>query len=332
MTKFIDTFARPINYLRISVTDRCNLRCLYCMPEEGIPLLTHQDILSFEEIGRIVHAAAGMGIHKVRLTGGEPLARMGVPDLVRLIAAEPEIDDISLTSNAHLLPRYAQELAEAGLTRVNISLDSLRADRFRTMTRVGNLERVWQGVAAAEAAGLTPIKFNVVVVRGFNDDEVVDFARLTQQAERHVRFIEVMPLGQNSLWADDGFVSTGEVRQKIEAELGALEQVGADSPVLGNGPARYWRLPGAPGTLGFISPVSEHFCASCNRLRLTADGRLRPCLLSDAEIDLRGPLRAGINDEELADLLAEAVARKPARHHLAEGIRSHNREMSQIGG
>jgi GTP 3',8-cyclase len=332
MTKFIDTFARPINYLRISVTDRCNLRCLYCMPEEGIPLLTHNDILSFEEIQRIVHAAAGMGIHKIRLTGGEPLARAGVADLVRLIAAEPEIDDISLTSNAHLLPRYAQELAEAGLTRVNISLDSLRADRFRTMTRVGSLERVWKGVAAAEAAGLTPIKFNVVVVRGFNDDEVVDFARLTQETERHVRFIEVMPLGQNSMWADDGFVSTTEVRQQIEAELGPLEQVGTDSPVLGNGPARYWRLPGAPGTLGFISPVSEHFCANCNRLRLTADGRLRPCLLSDAEIDLRGPLRAGINDDELADLLAEAVARKPARHHLAEGIRSRNREMSQIGG
>jgi len=333
--QFLDTFARPINYLRVSVTDRCNLRCVYCMPAGGIPLLAHQDILSFEEIERIVRVAAGLGIYKIRLTGGEPLTRLGLPDLVRLLAAIPEIDDISMTTNGHLLPRYAEELAAAGLDRVNISLDSLRPDRFRTLTRIGELERAWQGVEAAEAAGLTPVKINAVVMRGFNDDEVVDFGRLTldgQGPERHIRFIEVMPLGHNELWAKDGFVSMQEVRERIEAELGPLQQVGDDAPVVGNGPARYWRLPGALGTIGFISPVSQHFCANCNRLRLTADGRLRPCLLSDEEFDLRGPLRSGIDDAELKELLTRAVARKPARHHLKEGERAVNREMAQIGG
>lgn len=330
--KFLDSFARPINYLRISVTDRCNLRCVYCMPAGGIPLLAHREILTFEEIERIARVAAGMGIHKVRLTGGEPLARFGVPDLVRMIAAIPEIDDISMTTNGHMLPRYADELAAAGLKRVNISLDSLRADRFRALTRVGELDHAWKGVEAAEAAGLTPVKINAVVVRGFNDDEVIDFARLTLEGERHIRFIEVMPLGHNDLWAEDGFVPMQEVRERIEAVLGPLEQVGRDAPVIGNGPARYWRLPNAPGTLGFISPVSEHFCDGCNRLRLTADGRLRPCLLSDAEIDLCGPLRAGISDAELEQLIADAIIHKPARHHLGEGQHPVKREMAQIGG
>jgi cyclic pyranopterin phosphate synthase len=330
--KFLDSFARPINYLRISVTDRCNLRCIYCMPAEGIPLLTHQDILSFEEIQRIVRVAAELGIYKVRLTGGEPLARAGLPHLVRMIAAIPKIDDISMTTNGHLLPRYAEELAAAGLKRVNISLDSLRADRFRALTRVGTLARAWDGVAAAERAGLTPVKINVVVIRGFNDDEVLDFAQLTLEQERHIRFIEVMPLGHNELWAEDGFVSMQEVREKIEAAFGPLEPVGRSALLVGNGPARYYRLGGAPGTLGFITPVSDHFCASCNRLRLTADGRLRPCLLSDAEIDLRGPLRQGMDDIALRELITQAAAGKPARHHLEDGEHPIKREMSQIGG
>jgi cyclic pyranopterin phosphate synthase len=330
--KFLDSFARPINYLRVSVTDRCNLRCIYCMPAEGIPLLTHQDILTFEEIERIVRVAAELGIYKVRLTGGEPLVRIGLPHLVRLIAAIPQIDDISMTTNGHLLPRYADELAAAGLKRVNVSLDSLRADRFRSLTRVGELARAWEGVAAAERAGLTPIKINVVVIRGLNDNEVLDFAQLTLEQERHIRFIEVMPLGHNDLWAEDGFVSMEEVRGRIETTFGPLEPVGQDAPVIGNGPARYWRLPGAPGTLGFITPVSDHFCANCNRLRLTADGRLRPCLLSDAEIDLHGPLRKGIDDVALRELFTQAVANKPARHHLGEGKHPLKREMAQIGG
>ena len=332
MTKFLDTYARPINYLRVSVTDRCNLRCVYCMPAEGIPMHAHGDILRFEEIERIVRVAAGMGIHKVRITGGEPLTRKDLPYLVRMIAAIPEIDDISLTTNGHLLPRYAHELAAAGLKRVNISLDSLRADRFRALTRVGELAHAWQGVCAAEDAGLTPVKINVVVLRGFNDDEIVDFARLTLEGERHIRFIEIMPLGHNALWAEDGFMPIHQVRKRIEAALGALQPVGDNAPVMGNGPARYWRLPGALGTIGFISPISDHFCAGCNRLRLTADGRLRPCLLSDVEIDLFGPLRMGIDDDALKTLFAQAIAKKPARHHLNEGERALGREMSQIGG
>jgi len=329
---FLDGCARPISYLRVSVTDRCNLRCVYCMPAEGIPLLPHEDVLTFEEIERVVRQAAQLGIHKIRLTGGEPLVRLNLPDLVRMIAAVPGIDDISLTTNGHLLPRYAAPLAAAGLRRVNVSLDSLRPDRFRALTRVGDLERTWEGIRAAEAAGLTPVKINTVVMRGFNDDEVVDLARLTLTEERHIRFIEVMPLGHNALWAADGFIAMHEVRRRIEEALGPLRQVGEDAPVIGNGPARYWQLPGAAGTLGFISPVSDHFCAGCNRLRLTADGRLRPCLLSDEEIDLRGPLRAGVDDRALRDLLAGAAARKPARHQLDEGRRATRREMSQIGG
>jgi cyclic pyranopterin phosphate synthase len=237
-----------------------------------------------------------------------------------------------MTTNGQLLPRYADELASAGLNRVNISLDSLRPERYRALTRVGDLALAWRGVEAAEAAGLAPVKINSVVVRGFNDDEVVDFARLTLAEERHIRFIEVMPLGHNDLWAEDGFVSMQEVRERIETALGPLSQVGLDAPVIGNGPARYWRLPNATGTLGFISPISDHFCAGCNRLRLTADGRLLPCLLSDMEIDLRDPLRSGIDDAELKALLANAIARKPARHHLEEGEHPVKREMAQIGG
>jgi len=330
--KFLDSFARPINYLRVSVTDRCNLRCVYCMPAGGIPLLRHQDVLTFEEIQRIVRLAAELGIYKVRLTGGEPLVRIGLSHLVRMIAAIPQIDDISLTTNGHLLPRYADELAAAGLNRVNVSLDSLREDRFRTLTRVGALAQAWEGVTAAEKAGLTPVKINVVVIRGFNDDEVLDFAQLTLEEERHIRFIEVMPLGHNELWAQDGFVSMQQVRERIETRFGPLEPVGPSALLIGNGPARYYRLPDAPGTLGFITPVSDHFCANCNRLRLTADGRLRPCLLSDAEIDLRGPLREGADDAALRELLNQAVAGKPARHHLSEGEHPVKREMAQIGG
>ncbi len=331
---YLDSFSRPINYLRVSVTDRCNLRCVYCMPAEGVVPIRHEDVLRYEEIGRVVHAAAALGVNKVRLTGGEPLVRHGLPDLVRLIAATPGIDDISLTTNGLLLARYAGELAAAGLHRVNVSLDSLRPERFRAMTSCGaqNVSDVWAGVAAAERVGLTPIKLNAVVIRGLNDDEVADFARLTTERPLHVRFIEVMPLGANEHWAGDGYVPMREVRARIEAALGPLEAVGADDPVIGNGPARYYRVSGAPGTVGFISPVSEHFCFHCNRLRLTADGKLRPCLLSDEEVDLRAALRDGASDDELQNIIGRAIAAKPARHHLAEGDVPHCRQMAQIGG
>lgn len=327
----LDSLARPISYLRISVTDRCNLRCIYCMPAEGIPhKFPHEEILRYEEIARVVEAAAGLGINKVRLTGGEPLARLGIAELVRMIASIPGIDDISMTTNGILLARHAQELKDAGLHRVNVSLDTLQPTRFRQITRLGELEDVLAGIEAAERAGLHPIKVNNVVMRGLNDDEIADFARLTLTRPWHIRFIEIMPVGETAEQAKMGFVPVAEIRARIEAEVGPLEP--SDGAGRGAGPARYYRLPNAPGTIGFISAVSEHFCFHCNRLRLTADGKLRPCLLSDQEIDIRAALRRGAGLQELQAILRQAVEQKPAGHHLAEDITATGRLMSQIGG
>lgn len=328
----VDAFNRPISYIRISVTDRCNLRCVYCMPKEGVKLRPHEEILTFEELERVVRAAASIGITKVRLTGGEPLVRRGIVDLVRRLAAVPGIEDLAMTTNGILLARYAQALKEAGLDRVNVSLDSLRPERFRMITRFGKLEDVLEGIEAARKAGLTPVKINTVVIEGLNRDEVVDFARLTLEDEWHIRFIERMPIGGVSPSEDGspgwGFVPMREVRRDIERALGPLHP----AKLSGNGPARYYRLEGAPGTIGFITPVSEHFCYQCNRLRLTADGRLRPCLLSDFEIDLRAYLRSGATVEEIAQVLKRGVLLKPERHHLAEEIFPVGRVMSEIGG
>ena len=326
---YLDNFNRPISYLRISVTDRCNLRCVYCMPPEGVPWRSHEELLRYEEIELIVQAAASLGISKVRLTGGEPLVRLSFVELVRMLARIPGIDDLAMTTNGTFLARHAAELAEAGLKRVNVSLDTLQPERFRQITRLGDLAAVFEGIAAAREAGLVPIKVNTVVVRGLNDDEVVDFARLTLEGDWHVRFIELMPLGANTAWAGDGYVSVGEVRRRIEVALGALlpAKVG-----VGNGPARYYRFPGAVGTIGFISPISEHFCYQCNRLRLTADGRLRPCLLSDYEMDLRTPLRQGAGLTEVRELLIRSIRAKPERHHLDESVSPRERVMSEIGG
>ncbi len=327
MTGISDSFQRPINYLRISVTDRCNLRCVYCMPEEGVPLMTHGDILSYEEITTVVRAAAEMGISKVRLTGGEPLVRAGLPELVRLLAAIGGINDISLTTNGILLAKYAQELKEAGLRRVNISLDTLQPEKFRQITRCGELEDTLAGIAAAHREGLEPVKINVVVLAGVNDDELTDFARKTVSDGWHVRFIEHMPVnGEASELLQ--LVSVAEMRRSIET-LGTLTPWKTD---VGNGPAKYYRLPEASGTIGFITPVTEHFCYQCNRLRLTADGKLRPCLLSEAEIDLRGSLRRGASADELKALIEKAVASKPKGHRLAEGRPAGGRPFSQVGG
>ncbi len=326
-----DDFGRAINYLRVSVTDRCNLRCVYCMPAGGIGKQAHSEILRYEEIALVVRAAAELGVRKVRLTGGEPLARLGLPDLVRILAAIPGIDDLSITTNGTLLADHAQTLAEAGLQRVNISLDTLRPERFERITRLGRLDDVWAGIAAAQAAGLAPIKLNMVVVRGLNDDEVVDFSRRTLSDGWHVRFIELMPIGANVDWAGDGAVPIREVRDRIETALGPLEAAEADSPA-GNGPARYYRLPGAAGTVGFIAALSDHFCRACNRLRLTADGRLRPCLMSDDELDLRPALRAGADLAMVKGMLLRAIRLKPERHHLDQAQPPQGRTMSEIGG
>ena len=327
MTAISDPFGRPINYLRISVTDRCNLRCIYCMPLEGIETLPHADILSYEEILSVARAAADMGINKVRLTGGEPLVRAGICNLVEMLAKVPGLDDISMTTNGMLLSRYASELKKAGLKRVNVSLDSLKPEKFAQITRIGSLSNVLEGIGAAQQAGLSLIKINTVAMRGINDDEIIDLARKTVDEEWHVRFIEFMPMVGNQDEGNERFISIPEIRERIET-LGTLEPGKLD----GNGPARYYRLLGAKGTIGFISPVSEHFCFQCNRLRLTADGKLRPCLLADDEIDLRNPLRRGASTDDLKILLRQAIDSKPECHNLKLGVTATGRSMCQIGG
>jgi cyclic pyranopterin phosphate synthase len=338
MTGLPDTFNRPINYLRISVTDRCNLRCIYCLPPEGITLLPQGEVLTYEEIARIAGLAADLGINKVRLTGGEPLVRARLSELVAMLAGIDGIDDISLTTNGVLLKQYAAELKQAGLKRVNVSLDSLSRTKFERITRRNNLDEVLQGIEAARACRLNPVKVNMVVMRGINDDEVVDFARLTITEGWHVRFIELMPFAVDNppdahsvggkVKLQPGFVSADEVKERLNG-LGKLEP---SLPITGNGPARYFRLPQARGTIGFIAPVSQHFCFSCNRLRLTAEGKLRPCLLSDREIDLRQPLRSGASSKELKKVITEAIQQKPQQHELSQGRASKKRLMSQVGG
>jgi len=296
------------------------------MPPGGVVSIPHENILRYEEIVRIVRLGTELGITKVRLTGGEPLVRAGIVSLVAMLAAIPGVDDLAMTTNGMLLAEYARELASAGLNRVNVSLDTLRADRFRAITRLGSIQEVERGIAAAREAGLEPVKVNTVLMRGVNDDEVVDFARRTLEEPFHVRFIEEMPVG---LGGRMSFLPASEAMARIQAEFGPLEVAHQRK---GNGPASYYRIPGAQGTVGFISAVSEHFCHQCNRLRLTADGRLRPCLLSDAEIPLREALRAGISDEALKEMFVSAVIAKPESHHLAEGNAPEGRSMSQIGG
>jgi len=326
----IDDFGRPVNYLRVSVTDRCNLRCIYCMPPEGVQPRKMEDILTFEEIETVVRAAADLGVTKIRLTGGEPLARLGIVDLVALLARVPGIDDLSMTTNGTLLADKAAALVEAGLDRVNVSLDTLKPDRFSQITRRGHLEDALRGIEAAKCAGLNPVKVNMVVIRGLNDDEVVDFARLTLSEGWHVRYIEMMPLGANPDWDASQHVPMREIQTRVTEALGPLQPA---TVLKGNGPAKYHRIAGAKeGTIGFISPVTEHFCNWCNRLRLTADGRLRPCLLSDTELDVRSIVRSGKDVAAVRELLQEAIRLKPRQHHLEACAAPSGRTMSEIGG
>ena len=338
MTIISDSCNRPINYLRISVTDRCNLRCTYCLPSEGIDLLSHSEILTYEEITTIARLASELGIKKIRLTGGEPLVRARLTELVAMLAKIDAIDDISLTTNGILLKEQAGELKKAGLKRVNISLDSLNPEKFELITRHDRLNEVLSGIEAAKANGLNPVKINMVVMRGINDDEIITFANMTITEGWHVRFIELMPFttdnppeihstGEKS-HLQHQFMSTQEINERLSS-MGKLEP----SPsITGNGPARYFRLPNAIGTIGFISPISQHFCFSCNRIRLTAEGKLRPCLLSDDEIDLRQLLRNGAPPEKLKQVITEAIQKKPLKHNLPHGTGSNKRHMSQVGG
>ncbi len=329
-----DSFGRVIDYLRISVTDRCNLRCVYCMPPEGVVWQPREEILRYEEIVQVVRAAVGLGLRKLRLTGGEPLVRADLPELVAALASIPGVEEISLTTNGVLLSSLAEPLAEAGLARVNVSLDTLQAARFARITRFGRLDQVWRGIQAAERAGLTPIKLNMVVIRDLNEDEIEDFARLTLSRPWNVRFIELMPIGNEGDWGEDfpaagkRFVPVREMRER----LAALGELTAVNGLRGNGPAQIYQLPGAVGTIGFINPVSQHFCDDCNRLRLTADGRLRPCLLKDGEVNLIPALRAGADESTLQALIMGTVLAKPKSHQLQEHVLPQARGMSAIGG
>ena len=325
MTGPLDSFGRSINYLRISVTDRCNLRCLYCMPPEGVPQMPHSEILSYEEIRTVVRAAAELGINRIRLTGGEPLVRADLPKLIEMLSQIEGIQELSLTTNGTVLKKYALELKQAGLSRVNVSLDTLKPDKFRYITRLGELKAVLEGIEAAKETGFEPVKINTVVMRGINDDEIPDFARMTYEEGCHVRFIELMPFKGVA-----EFVPSIELRQHISL-LGRLESC---ESITGNGPATYYRLAGAKGTIGFINPHTDpSFCSRCNRMRLTPDGRLRPCLLGEDEVDLKMPLRNNASMNELKRLILRAVASKPEHHHLVGGnVRLVNRKMSQIGG
>ena len=312
-TPMVDSFGRRVEYLRISVTDKCNLRCVYCMPEEGLPWLKRNQLLSYEEIHQIVRTLAPLGLRKVRLTGGEPLVRKDLPQLVRLLAGVEGIEDLSISTNGVLLDRLAQELKEAGATRVNISLDSFRKDRVDALgRREGTYERVLEGLEAAEAAGLDPIKINVVLIKGKNEDEIVDFAEATREHPWHVRFIELMPTASNLDLSAQNFFSC----QDALARLREVDELEAAEGPMGSGPASYFRFPGALGTVGVITPMSHSFCDDCNRLRLTADGMLRPCLFGDLQRNLRDPLRAG---DDLIPLIRETLRIKPERHDLVQG-------------
>jgi cyclic pyranopterin phosphate synthase len=326
MTGLYDSWHRQINYLRVSITDHCNLNCVYCSDKPFLRL-PRSEVLTYEEIYRVIGIAATMGISKVRLTGGEPLLRPDLTNLIHMISEIPGIDDIAVTTNGTLLSTYATELKAAGLHRVNISLDTLKADRFLDITRLAKFEEVIAGIEEANRVGLTPVKINMVVMRGKNDDEVIDFARKTITDGWNVRYIEDMPFG-NEANGSGNMVSAHDIQRQIEV-LGQLEPCKTRQ---GNGPARYFRFPESSGTVGFISPVTEHFCRTCNRLRLTADGHLRPCLLDDDEIDIKRAMRGGASDEEMRVIIQKAVDVKRERHHLNEGQRAPEKSMRQIGG
>ena len=327
MSALLDQFGRRIEYLRISVTDRCNFRCSYCMPLEGLPWLPKGDILTYEEIAEVVRQLAPMGLRRVRITGGEPTIRPELATLVQLLRATPAVEDIALSTNGVRLPALARELADAGLDRVNMSSDSLKPARIAAIARRDLQFDPVVAASAAQEAGLSPIKLNVVVMRGINDDEVLDFARLTLERPWHVRFIELMPVGEMAMLTDDHVVPTDEVLARVSAAFGALESVAG--PARGNGPAAYHRLPGGLGSIGVITPMTHTYCGSCNRVRLTADGRLRTCLFGDHEVDLRTPLRAGL---PLDPFVRRALAEKPEAHALLARRVGGLRALSEVGG
>jgi len=324
-----DSYGREINYLRLSLTDRCNLRCVYCMPMHGLTFVPNDELLTAGELERVVRAAVDAGFHKVRLTGGEPTLRQDIVDIVRRLAHIDGVSQLVMTTNGYRLPYIAQDLAEAGLKRVNIHVDSLNKESIGKIMRLGSYDKAWAGIEAAERAGLTPIKLNAVITRGYNDDAAVELARLSIQKPWQIRFIELMPFAGPTEIQLEHYVSSDEVKGWIEDELGPLFEV--DDGKL-DGEARVYRLAGAEGSIGFISPISNPYCDDCNRMRLTADGRLRMCLLVDGEINFKNTLRNGGSHQDLVALFERAVRAKPVGHELKHGIHPEARTMSQIGG
>jgi cyclic pyranopterin phosphate synthase len=329
----LDKFSREINYLRVSITDRCNLHCVYCRPKEGISLQGHEDILRYEEIIRVVSLAVKMGLIKVRVTGGEPLVRRGCVEFLTALKKINGLKDISLTTNGILLEEFAQNIFDAGISRINISLDSLDKDKYYKITNGGKLDAVLRGIARAEEAGFSPIKINTVLIKGFNDDEALDFARLAAEKPFQVRFIELMPVGKTNLDYGEDYMPASQLIKKISKSY-ELEQF-KKKKNKSDGPARIFKIKGGLGEIGFINPVSEHFCSTCNRLRLTSDGKLRVCLLNEAEVDLKKALRENCSDAELEKLIWDAVLLKPKEHEVVctdNSLKKCSRIMSEIGG
>ena len=323
-----DSYSRKIDYLRVSITDRCNLRCRYCMPEEGVSSVGHDSVLSYEELYRVVRIAVELGVRKIRLTGGEPLVRKGVVDFIGSLVQLPQKPELTLTTNGMLLADYAKDLKKAGLSRINISLDTLQPERFKQITRRDGLERVLNGLQAASDAGFSPLKINMVPISGVNADEIAAFGRLTYEHPWEVRFIEFMPVSSDLEYTAEQLYPATRIQEDLRQIAELIPE--ARAGILG--PARIYRLKGAVGTVGVIHAVSEHFCRECNRLRLTSDGQLRPCLLADHEVDLRSVLRSGVDDRMVAEVLEKSVAEKPERHCLGKSYRPGQRKMQGIGG
>ena len=327
--KLIDPYNRHLNYLRISITDRCNLKCIYCVPRNLIGRLPHSEILKYEEILRIVRVGVQLGISKIRVTGGEPLVRKGVYDFLHQLSGLDGLTDLSLTTNGVSLKDNLEKIKAAGIRRINISLDTLNRKKYEEITGFDLFDRIWQGIEKALDMGFHPVKLNVVALNGINDDELTDMARLSFDYPLHIRFIEYMPIGESQL-GNGPLLLAPEIKNRLCRELGQLISVRNS---VNDGPAQRYRFEGAKGEVGFIHALSQHFCDRCNRLRLTASGQLRPCLLSDRHEDIKGPLRSGCSDEQLAEIFLKAVRHKPSDHNLTIGdpLRVHGR-MSAIGG
>jgi cyclic pyranopterin phosphate synthase len=329
MAPNVDHYNRRITYLRVSVTDRCNLRCIYCVPVKDLTLLNHSDILNYEEILKVLQAGAKIGIEKVRLTGGEPLVRRDFVHFVESVCQMSAFKEVSITTNGVHLKEKAQEIFDAGVRRINVSLDTLDPLKYAKITGRDYFDNVWEGLEEAEAVGFSPIKVNVVAIRGINDDELLDFAQLSRRKPYHIRFIEYMPIGHDNRWTPGKYISSDEIKSKLES-LSPLYEI---PHLTDDGPAKRCRFESAKGEIGFISALSHHFCSTCNRLRLTADGKLRPCLFAEDEVDIKTPLRSGCSQEDLRRVFQEAIAKKPKKHlaKISERVQS-LRPMSAIGG